>query len=101
MNAPHPDPLLDLWQAADYLGYTESAVRRLVRDGVIPVIKLGGKTKSRLRVRQSALDALIEASTSPARTGALAHRPPTATCRWRAPTARRGSCPTRSSRPGT
>ena len=42
MNAPHPDPLLDLWQAADYLGYTESAVRRLVRDGVIPVIKLGG-----------------------------------------------------------
>ena len=66
------DPLLDVWQLADYLGITEPAARRLIRDGVIPVIKIGGKAKSRIRVRQSALDALIEASTTPARTGPLA-----------------------------
>lgn len=67
------DPLLDLWQVADYINYSEPAVRRLVRDGVIPVVKIGGREKSRIRVRQSALDALIEASTTPARTGPLAH----------------------------
>ena len=67
-----PDPLLDLWQVGDYLGYTESAVRRLVRDGVIPIVKIGGRKRSRIRVRQSALDALIEASTTPATTGPLA-----------------------------
>jgi excisionase family DNA binding protein len=74
MTSTHaqPDPLLDLWQVADYLGYSEPAVRRLVRDGVIPIIKLGGKKRSHIRVRQSALDALIEASTTPATTGPLA-----------------------------
>ena len=66
------DPLLDVWETSDYLGYTEPAVRRLIRDGVIPVIKIGGRAKSRVRIRQSALDALIEASTTPARTGPLA-----------------------------
>ncbi|WP_082588475.1 helix-turn-helix domain-containing protein [Terrabacter sp. Root181] len=67
-----PDPLLDVWQVADYLGYTESAVRRLIRDGILPIIKIGGQPKSRIRIRQSALDALIEASTTPATSGRLA-----------------------------
>lgn len=71
-QSAQPDPLLDLWAVGDYLGYTESAVRRLVRDGVIPVVKIGGRKRSRIRVRQSALDALIEASTTPARSGPLA-----------------------------
>jgi len=66
------DPLLDVWQTAEYLGVTEPAARRLVRDGVIPIIKIGGKAKSRIRVRQSALDALIERSTIPATSGPLA-----------------------------
>ncbi len=73
MNQPKlADPLLDVWQTADYLGITEPAARRLVRDGGIPIIKIGGKAKSRIRVRQSDLDALIEASTTPATSGPLA-----------------------------
>ena len=67
-----PDPLLDVWQVAEYLGYTESAVRRLIRDGVIPVVKIGGRKRSRIRIRQSHLDVLIEASTTPAKFGPLA-----------------------------
>lgn len=66
------DPLLDVWQTADYLGITEPAARRLIRDGVIPVIKIGGRPKSRIRVRVSDLDALIAASTIPATSGPLA-----------------------------
>lgn len=72
-TTPSPD-LLDLWQVCDYLNMTEPAVRRLVRDGVIPVCKLGGKPKSRIRVRRADLDALIEASTTAATTGPLAER---------------------------
>lgn len=69
---PTPDVLLDLWDVADYLSMSEPAVRRLVRDGVIPVCKLGGRPKSRIRVRRSDLDALIEASTRAATSGPLA-----------------------------
>jgi len=65
-----PD-LLDMWQVADYLGITEPAARRLVRDGVIPIVKIGGKPKSRIRVKRIDLDALIEASTTPAKSGPL------------------------------
>ncbi len=64
--------MLDVWEVAEYLGVTEPAARRLIRDGVIPIIKVGGKAKSRIRVRQSALDALIERSTTPATSGPLA-----------------------------
>lgn len=64
--------MLDVWQTADYLGITEPAARRLIRDGVIPVIKIGGRPKSRIRVRVSDLDALIAASTTPATSGPLA-----------------------------
>jgi len=66
------DPLFDVWQVSDYLNVTEPAVRRLIRDGVIPVIKIGGRPKSRIRVRKSDLDALISASLTPARNGLLA-----------------------------
>jgi len=66
------DPLFDVWQVSDYLNVTEPAVRRLIRDGVIPVIKIGGRPKSRIRVRKSDLDALISASLTPARNGPLA-----------------------------
>jgi len=69
---PSPDALLDLWEVGDYLNMSESAVRRLVRDGIVPVIKLGGRPKSRIRVRRSDLDALIAASLSPATSGPLA-----------------------------
>ena len=69
---PAPDALLDLWQVGDYLAMSEPAVRRLVRDGVIPTIRLGGKPKSRIRVRRSDLDALIAAATTPASSGPLA-----------------------------
>jgi len=66
------DPLFDVWQVSDYTNMSEPAVRRLIRDGVIPVIKLGGKAKSRIRVRKSDLDALIAASLTPATSGPLA-----------------------------
>jgi excisionase family DNA binding protein len=68
---PTPDALLDLWQVGDYLAMSEPAVRRLVRDGVLPVIKVGGKPKSRIRVRRSDLDTLIAAATTPASSGPL------------------------------
>src|SRR5665647_960313 len=67
-----PDPLMDLWEVGDYLNMSEPAVRRLVRDRIIPVIKLGGRPKSRIRVRRSDLDALIAASLTPATSGPLA-----------------------------
>lgn len=68
-NKANPDPLLDVYEVMDYINFTEGAVRRLIRDGVIPVVKIGGLPKSRIRVRQSALDDLITRSTAPATTG--------------------------------
>ena len=64
--------MLDVWEVAEYLGITEPAARRLIRDGIIPIVKVGGKARSRIRVRRSDLDALIEASTTPATSGPLA-----------------------------
>lgn len=46
-KAHSADPLLDVWEVAEYLGMTEAAVRRHIRDGVLPVIKIGGQPKSR------------------------------------------------------
>ena len=69
-----PNDLLDVWQVCDYLNFTEGAVRRLIRDGVIPVVKLGAKSKSRIRVRRADLDALIAANYRPATSGPLAGR---------------------------
>jgi len=81
MSPEHPAPepytpirpvLLEKWQAAVYLGLTDDGLDRLIRDGVVPVVKLGGRLKSRVRVRQSDLDALIEASLTRATSGPLA-----------------------------
>jgi excisionase family DNA binding protein len=66
-----PD-LLDVPETALYLNCPEQTVRRLVRDGVIPVVKIGGKKRSRIRIRRIDLDALIEANYTPATTGPLA-----------------------------
>lgn len=68
---PWPD-LMEVPDGADYLNVTEGTFRRLVRDGVIPIVKLGGKKKSRIRVRRSDLDALIAANYHPATSGPLA-----------------------------
>lgn len=72
----NPDPwpdLMEVWpDTCDYLNLTEGTVRRLIRDGVIPIVKLGGKVKSRIRVRRADLDALIAANYHPATTGPLA-----------------------------
>lgn len=67
-----PGDLLDVWEACDVLNMPEGTVRRLIRDGVIPVVKLGGKSKSRIRVRRQDLDALIAANYVPATSGPLA-----------------------------
>lgn len=67
-------PLFDPDETAAYLNVSIATVRRFRRDGVLPVVKLGGKSKSRIRFRQSDLDALIAANTSPATTGPLAER---------------------------
>ena len=64
--------LLEPWEAAVYLGLTEDGLSRLIRDGVIPVCKLGGRPRSRVRIRKSDLDALISASLTPATSGPLA-----------------------------
>lgn len=60
------------WQAAIYLGQTDDGLDRLIRDGVVPIVKLGGRVKSRVRIRKTDLDALIEASLIPATRGLLA-----------------------------
>jgi excisionase family DNA binding protein len=69
------DPLLDVPQVAAYINAPQGTVRRLIRNGVIPVVKLGGKDKSRIRVKRSDLDALIAANYHPATSGPLASRP--------------------------
>ena len=59
--------------AADYIGSSEPAFRRLLRDGVVPYSKPGGKAKSRIRVKRSDLDRLMAANYTDATTGPLAH----------------------------
>lgn len=68
---PWPD-LMQVLDMCDYLDITEGTGRRLIRDGVIPIVKIGGKKKSRIRVRRVDLDALIAANYHPATTGPLA-----------------------------
>ena len=66
-----PDYLSPI-DAADYLGVTEGTVRRWLRDGVCPFSKPGGKTKSRILIRRTDLDALINAGYVRATSGPLA-----------------------------
>lgn len=69
---PPASPLLTVDEAAAYLNVTASTVRRFRRDGLIPVVKLGGQAKSRIRFRRADIDALIESGYSPATAGPLA-----------------------------
>jgi excisionase family DNA binding protein len=57
--------LLDRYQAEDYLNVSGSTLEKWVRAGLLPVIRLGGQPRSRLRFRRSDLDAFIERSTTP------------------------------------
>lgn len=68
-----PDNLTPL-DAADYIGTTEGTIRRFIRDGVLPYSKPGGKTKSRILIRRTDLDALIAANYHPATSGPLADK---------------------------
>jgi excisionase family DNA binding protein len=62
--------LLDRYQAEDYLNVSGSTLEKWVRAGLLPVVRLGGQPRSRLRFRRVDLDAFIERSTTPAKAGA-------------------------------
>lgn len=66
--------LLDKWEAEDYLNVPGSTLEKWVRARRIPVVRLGGQPRSRLRFRRADLDAFIAASTTPATVGPLASR---------------------------
>lgn len=57
------DPLLDWDRSAERLGVSPRMVKRIVADRLVPVVRVG----RHIRIRQSALDAYIEANTTPAR----------------------------------
>jgi excisionase family DNA binding protein len=61
--------LLDRYQAEDYLNVSGSTLEKWVRAGLLPVIRLGGQPRSRLRFRRADLDAFIQRSTTPAKAG--------------------------------
>ena len=65
-------PLLDVDEAAAYLNVSPATVRRFRRDGVLPVVKLGGQSRSRIRFRRTDVEALIESGYTPATKGPLA-----------------------------
>lgn len=58
MNDPQ---LIDKWEASDLLGTTPDGLRRLTRDGLLPVYKIGQRKQSRLRYSRADVTALIEA----------------------------------------
>ncbi|MHB8186926.1 MAG: helix-turn-helix domain-containing protein [Dermatophilaceae bacterium] len=59
--------LLDRYQAEDYLNVSGSTLEKWVRAGLLPVVRLGGQPRSRMRFRRADLDAFIERSTTPAK----------------------------------
>lgn len=63
---------LDVWESAAYVGISEGAMRRLIRDGVVPITKPGGKARSRIRISTADLDALMAAGRVEATSGPLA-----------------------------
>jgi hypothetical protein len=67
-------PWMRVAPGATYMGMTEHALRRLIRDGVIPTYKPGGKPKSRIFLNRHDLDRLIAASKVEATTGPLARK---------------------------
>jgi excisionase family DNA binding protein len=72
MATNEEDQMLDVWQLAELLGMSEPTARRLIRDGVLPVHKVGGKKRSRIRIARSDVAALLAASRVEATTGPLA-----------------------------
>lgn len=72
--APINSPVTDVPGTALYLSVSEASVRRLIRDGVIPITKVGGKAKSRIRVLVADLDRLLESGYRPATAGPLGPR---------------------------
>ena len=56
---PNDDPLYTLGGAAEYLSVSKEWVRRRVRDGQIPALRLDNSPTA-IRVRRSALDSLME-----------------------------------------
>jgi len=63
---------LDVPQVAAITSTSNDTVRRLLRDGVLPYSKPGGKPKSRIRIRRADVDALMAAGYTPATSGPLA-----------------------------
>ncbi len=55
---PDPDRLLTPKEAADYLHISEKSVRRLIKGGNLPVIRLGRS----VRVLPADLEALVRAN---------------------------------------
>lgn len=54
-----PDRLLTLADVADFLAVSLSTVRRLVRDGNLPAVRVGQRS---IRVRPEDLEAYLQAS---------------------------------------
>jgi excisionase family DNA binding protein len=63
---------LDVWEAAEYLSLPLSTVRRFIQEGLIPIMKPGGRPKSHIRIWSGHLDELMERGYRPATTGPLA-----------------------------
>lgn len=61
----NPDPLLDVIQAADFLGTSKRHVRLLVSKQEITVTRIGNK----VRIRISDLNTYVVTRTTPAKAG--------------------------------
>lgn len=59
---PRGGPLLDLAEAADYLGVSLRWMRRVMAERRLPTVKLG----RRIKITKAALDDFLEANTRPA-----------------------------------
>ncbi len=59
---PPGGPLLDLAEAAEYLGVSLRWMRRVMAERRLPTVKLG----RRVKISKASLDGFIEASTRPA-----------------------------------
>lgn len=59
-------PLLDYAGAAEYLGFEERFMRRLVAEKRVPYVKMGPSKTSRIYFDPDKLDEWIEANTTPA-----------------------------------
>lgn len=61
------------YQAAEeYSGISKETLIRCVRDGLLPCVKPGGKSRSRIYLDRNDLDAFLTAARRPATAGPLA-----------------------------